>query len=112
MLLRTWLNEEKGVQLSTSPVRLPRVLSLITQFIVSPSQSGWGVVAFWCSLIRIYILIHAGMSKAGLDMLTKVMGLELGPHKVATYSFCDELLKLYIVASDSCECSEPYSSDD
>ncbi len=25
----------------------------------------------------------AGSSKAGVDMLTKVMGLELGPHKVS-----------------------------
>ena len=25
---------------------------------------------------------HAGASKGGLDLLTKVMGLELGPHKV------------------------------
>ena len=29
-----------------------------------------------------HILQFAGTSKAGLDMLTKMMGFELGPHKV------------------------------
>ena len=28
-------------------------------------------------------LMHAGTSKAGVDMVTKVMALELGPHKVS-----------------------------
>ena len=29
-------------------------------------------------------LLCPGASKGGLDMLTKVMGLELGPHKVSS----------------------------
>ena len=31
---------------------------------------------------RMQLFITTGASKGGLDMLTKVMGLELGPHKV------------------------------
>ena len=30
----------------------------------------------------VLFMITIGASKGGLDMLTKVMGLELGPHKV------------------------------
>ncbi len=54
-----------------------------------------------------------GTAKAGLDMLTKMMGLELGPHKVGTM-----LLPLPLILSpsfsdiDSCECSEPYCCPD
>lgn len=33
-----------------------------------------------CTIILFHYTI--GASKGGLDMLTKVMGLELGPHKV------------------------------
>lgn len=33
-----------------------------------------------------FACVFVGTSKAGLDMLTKVMGLELGPHKVGMQS--------------------------
>ena len=33
------------------------------------------------------VLLNSGASKGGLDMLTKVMGLELGPHKVCEYYY-------------------------
>ncbi len=38
-----------------------------------------------CIFINFFIVYHCivlGTSKAGLDMLTKMMALELGPHKV------------------------------
>ncbi len=39
-------------------------------------------------LASMYLLhaVHAGTAKAGLDMLTKMMSLELGPHKVSKYT--------------------------
>lgn len=37
-------------------------------------------------MIPICVMVNSpGTAKGGLDMLTKVMGLELGPHKVNNY---------------------------
>jgi len=47
----------------------------------------WLLVCIWSLLLQILRLVSSsplctGASKGGLDMLTKVMGLELAPHKV------------------------------
>lgn len=63
-----------------------------------------------------------GSTKGALDMLTKMMALELGPHKVHRL---EQLLQItpsaqgpshvvYLagLSADPCECSKPHSSDD
>ena len=54
----------------------------------------------------------AGTSKAGMDMMTKVMALELGPHQVGIKVSCSSTQVCLNLYSDSCECSKPNSGTD
>ena len=39
-----------------------------------------------------YNILYTGTSKAGIDMVTKVMALELGPHKVSISLLIDTMI--------------------